>query len=332
MVIWMTAAEGVVTKPTCAQKSIGADTHRPHYDCSQIGVVPIPAYYRLAVGVMSGSSSADSQRRGELRKTWLRWQHSEPVLVCFVVGGGVVLHPEVENDRSLDVVRLNMTEKGMSTLSAKIYRWFSLCSLHLFPLTYVAKTDDDSFLHLPRISKALMQLDCYPQVYFGRFAIASYHPRNARLGLCGYSQLKRGFSNWHKYGCSSHGFSDPFVFGLGLFYALSGTLTLRLAQCKDALKVAMRRNEHRTGVEDLVMGYNIARLNQTSSISYVHNDFMSNLGCAKTSAYDAPPTNRTLVLHDLKRGRGQHYLWKVFGKAKTHPHDPKKCNRVTGKP
>ena len=60
-------------------------------------------------------------------------------------------------------------------------------SLSSDEMPFVAKTDDDSFLHLPRLIQSLALVHCMPHVYFGAFAFTGYNPSS--FTGCGFSWL-----------------------------------------------------------------------------------------------------------------------------------------------
>ena len=66
---------------------------------------------------------------------------------------------------------------------------------------WVAKVDDDSFVHLPNLEAGLRRLHCHRHLYLGSFARSGYDP--VRLVKCGFSWT--GSDNYRRYGCQARG-------------------------------------------------------------------------------------------------------------------------------
>jgi hypothetical protein len=188
----------------------------------------------LLIGVLSAPRSL--LMRDAIRRSWMQWEAvGQSVLACFVVGRQHVqpalLHQLDEEARQWhEMLFLHETADGCYLTVQKIVAWWraaaTLAATRLPALRYVAKVDEDSFVHLPNLEADLHRLSCAEarsakaggrtlastaSVYYGAGAFAGYHP--TRYVMCGFSW--RGDEAYHRYGCAKGGAHPPFPFVMG---------------------------------------------------------------------------------------------------------------------
>ena len=129
---------------------------------------------------------------------------------------------------------------------------------------WVAKTDDDAFVHVPNLQAALEALDCHPRVSFGSHAFCGYNPTH--FAKCGFDWGSN--QAWLRYGCGGNGFYPAVAFALGQLQVLSADVVHRLVASADAahfvaraeatINLPKRWATHRG--EDVAFGFLLAQL------------------------------------------------------------------------
>ena len=203
----------------------------------------------VAMGIVSAPEHVE--RRAASRATWFRWPNvgvdgSKPISAHFVVRTGAAPPPiaqlvAAEQRAHGDVVPLadvpwNETRLRGPVLS--VAAWFSFAARRLPSCAYVAKLDDDAYVHAPALEKLLRQtLVTAPhpeRIYMGAFSWFHWMPRIFERSGFGWSysmawMLGRGCRNitsseerckWR--GCGTC--TGPFPFASGYLAILSTPL------------------------------------------------------------------------------------------------------------
>lgn len=205
----------------------------------------------LAVGVISAPDYV--QRRGVLRGTWMTLLASESaaesVCASFVVRARGA-PPRVERllgaeERSYgDILRVDVpwNETRLRGPVLTLAAWVRHASAHLPRARFVAKVDDDSYLHAPGLAQLLRHAvdDARPHAmtYAGTLTWYSWFPKQwdrcgfgwSWQGSMGMGQFCRNAS-WAAARCAGGcGAADgPFPFAAGYLIVLSNTLVTAIA-------------------------------------------------------------------------------------------------------
>ena len=184
--------------------------------CSELGGTGL-LHTQLLVGVQS--APAHSQRRVAIRASWMQWESvGRSVVVCFLIGrdglsAARARSLEAEAALHRDILLLDVADRVVLSLP-KTFGWWQAAAALIAQGTavrWVAKVDDDSFVHLPNLEAGLRRLHCHPHLYLGSFARCGYDP--VRLTKCGFSWT--GSGNYRRYGCQARGAEPPTLFALG---------------------------------------------------------------------------------------------------------------------
>ena len=185
--------------------------------CSELAGGTGLLHAQLLVGVQT--APAHSQRRAAIRASWMQWESvGRSVVVCFLIGRDGLSKArarslEAEAALYRDVLLLDVADRVVLSLP-KTFGWWQAAAALIAQGTavrWVAKVDDDSFVHLPNLEAGLRRLHCHPHLYLGSFARCGYDP--VRLAKCGFSWT--GSGNSRRYGCQARGAEPPTLFALG---------------------------------------------------------------------------------------------------------------------
>ena len=227
----------------------------------------------LLVGVHSAPGNRLS--RTAIRSSWMQWESvGSTVLVCFIVGRQRLSKArtgalEAEAAEHHDMLLLDVIDQVVLTLP-KTFGWWMAAS-RMLPSQessqvagprWVAKVDDDSFVHLPNLQADLRSLHCHPILYYGSFAFSGYDPNG--LSKCGFSW--QGAVNFDRLNCRSRGAQPPTPFALGAVQVVAATLLRSLARAPGLAEYVARANERRAefskkhdAAEDVALGHWLAR-------------------------------------------------------------------------
>ena len=175
--------------------------------CSELARGTGLRHTQLLVGVHSAPSH--SQRRAAIRASWMQWASAgRSVVVCFLVGRDGLSKArarslEAEAALHRDILLLDVADRVVLSLPKTFGWWQAAAALvaHGTAVRWVAKVDDDSFVHLPNLEAGLRRLHCHRHLYLGSFARSGYDP--VRLAKCGFSWT--GSDNYRRYGCQARG-------------------------------------------------------------------------------------------------------------------------------
>ena len=142
----------------------------------------------LAIGVISAPQYA--ARRDSLRASWLRWElvgRGQPVRVLFVVrssGAPDALDCQlnVEQRRFDDIARVAVAwnESRLRGPVLSLAAWLELATRQFSAASFVAKMDDDAYLHVPDLVTLLRTIESTPShapfTYLGPMSWFHWHP------------------------------------------------------------------------------------------------------------------------------------------------------------
>lgn len=205
----------------------------------------------LAIGVISAPEYA--ARRDSLRASWLRWPvvgRGQPVRVLFVVRSAgapdaLECQLDVEQRRHDDIERVAVAwnESRLRGPVLCLAAWLELATRRFSAAAFVAKMDDDAYLHVPDLVALLRTIESTPShaplTYVGPMSWFHWHPNIfERSGFGWY------FSEAYKTGafcrnataaeerCGHAGCGGcvgPFPFAAGFLVVLSTPLAEELA-------------------------------------------------------------------------------------------------------
>ena len=199
----------------------------------------------LAIAVLS--SAAHGARRSAIRRTWfaLSGDHrlgTANVLACFGVGSaaqGAAAQLEREIAMHGDMLLLNATDVASAgSLAGSMYEtsfgWW-LTAARRFPnAAFLAKTDDDSYVYIPRLTAYLSTLTCAPSLVFGHLVFGAFNPtlRYDHGFRCLWS---RGWlpQEYLRKACHIKGAHPPVPYPIGALVVLSRGIATWLAQSDD---------------------------------------------------------------------------------------------------
>ena len=290
---------------------------------------------RLLVGVHTTPTSP--ARREAIRLSWKRYP-SEATLVCFVVGlGGLSMSTRSalanESTRLGDLTRLpNVADDVCHMSIEKAFGWWAWAATSA--VEHVARVDDDTFLHVPRLEAVTAALHCHSHLVFGQLANVGYNP--ATFSKCGYSW--RGQRNWQRYGCAGRGFHQPSLFPSGMLQLLSARVVRALAASREVREFVRRatrlisvRSWDRT--EDVALGFWLHMLLAdgalpTTTFVRARPHEAHNLGCQKNDGMYRPPDGYAIAVHFIKRPQGMAYVKELLDGRRAH--EPRACTRAAG--
>ena len=225
---------------------------------------------------------------------------------------------------------------------------------------YVAKVDDDSFIHVPNLLRMLPRRHCAGALHLGNIAWAGYHPM--RRVLCGFSWRGRG--KYDKYGCARAGAHPPFPFSLGGLQVLSLSAVQALASSEriaafiegheaiDALTAKQRaeslayapKNSSAANIstaptaptptykptDDVVLGYWLQDLQRSGVSKIRHVDLkrrMHDISCLQHNSFRREPQQENIMMHSAKTPIMMRYIWNILGRGLAH--DKQVCQNVS---
>lgn len=228
----------------------------------------------------------------EIRQTWLKGVQAD-IGYCLVVAGTAPAAPT----RS-DVLGLSLHGgEILPNLHIKVYEWLHQASNA--NASYVAKTDDDIYIQVPKLVETLRSQVPGSNAYFGRMLYVGYEKTKAKS--CGYSFTMGGAWRKHRtYKCDVNNFSTPFAFSIGMLYVLTHDVGKRLDHR------LFYENRPIIKGEDVLVGYAVR---QMEGVRLVQNT-MLDMSCTKKTGFDAPiHTSRNhLAFHGLKQRGSLHYV------------------------
>ena len=276
----------------------------------------------------------------------MRWEAvGRSVHVCFLIGQrdlpkGRRRAVEAEAARHGDIFMLDVADRVVLTLP-KTFGWWQAAALLLAPAAaegassplWVAKVDDDSFVHLPNLEAGLRRLHCRRHLYYGHFAQSGYNPE--ALEKCGFSWT--GSDNYRRYGCRARGAEPPSLFALGAVQVLAAPLLQALAAAPELPAFVARAHELRRqfsakhdAAEDVALGWWLAKVRPAAGVDYVRvpDHSVYNMDCFKPrGGFYSLPDDDAIVVHHLKRPSGMGYLWRLLHDRA--PHEPNACLTAT---
>ena len=223
---------------------------------------------------------------------------------------------------------LPQTADGCYLTASKVHDWWRhAASLRV---AHIAKVDEDSFVHVPNLEEEVRRLHCVRLLNYGAGAFAGYHP--TRYNMCGFSW--RGAGSYNKYGCAKGGAHPAFPFMMGGLQLLSLPLAAHLGGSRAVGEFVARSDAEvdygrlaasagkLTINDDVMVGFWMAdaqRRGLLPNVSYVFiNERAKNVecdvaDCAKRSACSlyGVPSNRSVLVHNLKGALMQPYTWAV---------------------
>ena len=239
--------------------------------------------------------------------------------------------------------------RGMPTF--KQYAFFQHVAALLPAVPFVAKVDDDSLVSLPTLLPLLARLRCLEYALVGAINWAAFVPRARDTGVmgdrCGFAWSRvEALTNFgreqgtgshrHSPSCAALGAVLPFPYAAGAGYVLSAA-TLRflatplIARWAAEASGARREELQWQKYEDTTTGYWLTFAPQPVHYinvqRWVHNMLCHKQGhlWSKGGGMLRPPTDSTLLVHDLKSA-GFSYAWHLVqhGAAK---YDHETCLR-----
>jgi len=185
------------------------------------------ARYDILVGIMSAPENR--QRREWIRKTWankafVKNEDAEAKIVFVIAESS---RDQVEN--SSDIMFVQAQEHTSSFPREKTFLFMQNCANLVSK--FCVKTDDDVYLHVPRLAFNLRNLyQENPNVYAGAIMWGSFVPESFQV--CGITHMSRdkALSNFKANDCSARGAKGPFPFAIGALEILSVPVAKYLVQ------------------------------------------------------------------------------------------------------
>ena len=140
----------------------------------------------VAIGIVS--APLFFERRMGIRSSWLRWANvgrNAPIHVCFVVRAKdaplrlqQLLDAEATSYMDLLKISVNWNESRLKGPVLSLAAWLSHASRHYRSTPFVAKMDDDAYLHAPDLERLLRMAVGQRQsmLYLGKLAWFHWHP------------------------------------------------------------------------------------------------------------------------------------------------------------
>ena len=298
---------------------------------------------RLLVGVMSAPSMR--ARRDAIRSTWFSWVGTHNTVACFAFGRVGPLPAELaaldaEAAATRDVIFLPNASDGCNGRHmhiSKLHGWWARAAAFVRAvdtLRYVAKVDDDAYLHLPNLHHDLRRLDCVEHFVYGTIAWIGIRPYP--LSKCGYS-WPQDAGVFLKRGCHTRGHRPPHPFPVGILQVLSRGVVQYVGENSEVSAFAARAaslSEPSRG-EDQVLGFwaSRARLDGGLDVAYVKaGPQMGDLRCGDDHVFDLPkrqaPPDAPVAVHHIKVAGGMRY---VDGLLRLNVrHTERNCTRFCG--
>ncbi|KAL3909404.1 MAG: hypothetical protein SGPRY_009441 [Prymnesium sp.] len=226
--------------PACPCRARGLTTAERR--CDPLARADDGSTLTLLIGVMSSTLSLD--RRQAIRATWMSWEGGgNTFLACFVLGSvGVskMQQKEMGSREANDLVWLEKVRDAGVLSIHKVWEWWRLAAR--WPhVSFVAKTDDDSFLNIPVLLTDLCHLTCIPRLVYGGIAYSGYNP--CTYQACGWSwQDQREYKRRH---CADRGFYPAAPFPLGALQILSHDVVSLIANSPEIEEFAIRTAANR---------------------------------------------------------------------------------------
>ena len=188
----------------------------------------------LALGILSGGGH--TELRDAARQTWLRFDPvGQSVVACFAVGVpppafGDALHAEMA--RHADLIFVNATAVADGSAMQAAFGWWLAAPARFPRATYIGKTDDDSFVHIPRLLAHLGGLSCEETtgggraVYAGHLQFTTPNPRKAEGCTIWANNFERsaGALREEEDAPPSAAFAPPVPFAIGALQVASRQL------------------------------------------------------------------------------------------------------------
>ena len=214
----------------------------------------------LAIGIISAPEFI--HRRTVIRRTWLTLPPHPQVshMASFAVRSGgaptQLLQQLLEESQSHgDVILMNAVAWNETRLRGPVLTlaaWLRHVAVHLYQSRFVAKVDDDSYLHAPDLAMLLRSFAAqlqHPYAYIGTITWYSWFAK--QWDRCGFGWTWRGSENmgrtcrnatWSRARCLPHGCGSavgPFPFAAGYLIVLTTHLAAAIANSPD-----LGREEH----------------------------------------------------------------------------------------
>ena len=172
---------------------------------------------------------------------------------------------------------------------SKLHGWWARAAAFVRAvgtLRYVAKVDDDAYLHLPNLHHDLRRLDCVEHWVYGTIGWIGIRPYP--LSKCGYS-WPQDAGVFLKRGCHTRGHRPPHPFPVGILQVLSRGVVQYVGESNEVSAFAARAASLRepSRGEDQVLGFwaSRARLDGGLDVAYVKaGPQMGDLRCGDTSS------------------------------------------------
>ena len=239
----------VADEAPATEGRVGVDTPlRPRCDSREA----TEGTWLLVIAVLS--SAAHGARRAAIRRTWfaLTGDDRTNVLACFGVGAlptsqGALPTSHLERERVLhgDLLLLNATHVSTSNSSLvgsmfeTSFGWWLTAAIRFPRANFLAKTDDDSYVHVPRLAAYLSTLTCAPSLIFGHLVFGSFNPslRYDHGFRCLWS---RGWvpQDYLRQQCDMKGAHPPVPYPIGALVVFSQAIASWLAQSEDVRRAA----------------------------------------------------------------------------------------------
>ena len=296
----------------------------------------------LALGILSGG--AHTELRDAARQTWLRFDPvGQSVVACFAVGVpppafGDALHAEMA--RHADLIFVNATAVADGSAMQAAFGWWLAAPARFPRATYIGKTDDDSFVHIPRLLAHLGGLSCEETtgggraVYAGHLQFTTPNPRKAEGCTIWANNFEEAQELYTKRGCAALGARPPVPFAIGALQVASRQLAgwvASSAQVRRAAAATIEEADCAGGgstqdkpacrLEDAYTGQWMSRA--PLAVSYVRMSWrlVHDLRCHVKHSRLHPsnvPTNASVAIHKLKRRGALEYLWRLYGNGSWH--------------
>jgi hypothetical protein len=214
-----------------------------------------------------------------------------------------------EQGTQRDLLFVNLTASDRGTIRDASLGWWRLAHRFFPTAAYIAKCDDDTFIHIPRLLHHMRNLGCHPSLYLGAIDFGTFNTSSNRVICWSWTWDKKIAQR-----CEQSAGRRPIPFAAGALECLSNNLARHLATSSEVAAAVERvirlplRGRARSH-EDVLIGQWLSAA--PHAVSYVDMDyqFMHNLACVETENYPyLIPWNRSLVVHDAKTAEAQAYV------------------------
>ncbi len=259
---------------------------------------------QLLILVLSAPST--SMRRMAVRGTWMRNFRARHVMATtkFLLGtshlGSAALSAlEEEQNTYNDIIMFEDLKDSYANLSSKVLMGFKWSISDKVEYDYLLKTDDDSFVRIEPLSRAIKDMDCPRRLYWGYFMGYAYPEPNGK------------WKERHWFKCPHY---LPYAMGGG--YVLSRDVVDILVTLSH--KLALYKNEDVT-VGSWLAPFNLQRKHDlrfnTESVSHgCNNGYIVSHKEKVRSFYDKHTSllkNRTLCMEEKEIRPSYVYNWTV---------------------